>query len=91
MASFEHGRPVNDGQINCYSDGSKLQDDHTGAGLLIQEQNDTVVEKSYYLGTHPTVFQSEVYAICKVAEILIEEGKYGKNIVLNVDSRAAIF
>ena len=90
-ASFGHGIPHDDAQINIYTDGSKVTDGHTGAGLVIKHgQENELVQQHFYLGTHTTVFQGEVYAIYKALQLLSADKYHGQTVVINSDSRAAL-
>ena len=64
---------------------------HTGAGLVIKHgQENELVQQHFYLGTHTTVFQGEVYAIYKVLQLLSADKYHGQTVVINSDSRAAM-
>ena len=69
-----------------YTNGSK-GDEWTGAGLY-----DSALRRGLAIppGRFPTVFQMEVFAILRCAEILRKEGKVGKCITICCDSQAAI-
>lgn len=72
--------------IEVFTDGSKM-DTGTGSGVFV---NSLSVEKFYKLGDENSVFQAEVLAISKAAEILINRDIRNKSITIFVDSQAAI-
>ena len=83
---------VNDYEVVCYTDGSKIND-NTGAGVVIkggprQEHLDHC--ESFHLGRNSTVFQAEVFAVSKTAEILLDKGLSRHRILINCDSKSAI-
>ena len=41
--------------INCHTDGSKLDNDKTGAGVLMNNSQNDTAEEDIYLGTNVTV------------------------------------
>jgi ribonuclease HI len=49
--------------INVYTDGSKMENDHTGAGWAVTYLDYSIAEEFNYLGTQSSVFQAEVFAI----------------------------
>ena len=49
--------------INCHTDGSKLYDDKTGAGLLINNSQHDIAEEGIHIGTNATVVQAEVFTV----------------------------
>ena len=49
--------------INCHIDGSKLDDNRTGAGVLIDYSHDEIAKEAIHLGIKATVFQAEVFAV----------------------------
>ena len=85
--SSKHRRPA---QVNVYTDGSKLEG-QTGAGISIRKGGREILAEWCRLPDEATVFQAEVKAISRAAEILqghrAEDAKYIK---IFVDSQAAI-
>ena len=73
-----------------YTDGSKLHDNNTGAGIHISFNQTNIKEESIHLGMHATVFQAEIFAIGRAAEHILQSNVCGKHIILNCDSQAAI-
>jgi ribonuclease HI len=69
------------GGLVFFTDGS-LCEGGSGAGVLN-------VRESYALGSHATVFQSEVYAILPCSEYCISEGIVNRVVSICSDSRAA--
>ena len=81
--------PADDNVINCYTDGSKIEDD-VGAAVYITHNKETVHEESTHLGKNSTVFQAETYAVGQAASLLLQAGTTNQNIVINCDSQSAI-
>jgi hypothetical protein len=71
--------------IVFFSDGS-LCEGSAGSGVFSDVLN---VRESYALGSHATVFQSEVYAILAISEYCISEG-INRVVSICSDSRAAL-
>jgi ribonuclease HI len=87
------GKCQNDSAVtNIYTDGSKMNDHHTGCGWAITH-GDAVIHSDYkYLGTESTVFQSEVVAI-NLALCWIKENRHKpglKTFNIYSDSKSAI-
>ena len=81
-----------DFDVVCYTDGSKIND-HTGAGVVIKggpSWSHLDHCESFHLGLHSTVFQAEVFAVAKTAEILQEHALSNTKILINCDSKSAI-
>lgn len=76
--------------IISYTDGSKLPDNNTGAGIYISCNQETTTEESIHLGMNATVFQAEIFAIGRAAEHITQSNVCGKQIIINCDSQAAI-
>jgi hypothetical protein len=72
--------------IVFFSDGS-LCEGSAGSGVFSDVLN---VRESYALGSHATVFQSEVYAILAISEYCISEGIVNRVVSICSDSRAAL-
>lgn len=66
-SDWESGLPPAEADVTIYTDGSKTNDG-TGAGVYSE---DLRCETFQNLGTHATVFQSEVVAICEGSRELI--------------------
>ena len=64
------------GDITCFTDSSKLDDNNTGVGIVIRTNNDTTIEESVHLGLRATVFQAEVFAVRRAASHLIQSGMW---------------
>eukprot|EP00116_Pleurobrachia_bachei_P001378 sb/3461640/ len=77
-------------KIQCYTDGSKNEEDKTGSGIYIMRKGDELAKDSYNLPDTATVFQAEVIAITEAANKMIEEGLKQEEINIWVDSQAAI-
>ena len=76
--------------IICYTDGTKLPDNNTGAGIHVRCNQSTTTEESVHLGMNATVFQAEIFAIGRAAEHITNSNTNGKHIIINCDSQAAI-
>ena len=76
--------------INCHTDGYKLDDNRTGAGVLINYSHNDIAEEAIHLGNNATVFQAEVFAVGRTASHLIFAETKNKSFVINCDSQAAI-
>ena len=83
---------LNDADVACYTDGSKLirtnndADNLSGAGYHIPGLSDG----SKALGSHVTVFQAEGLAISEAICCLVDSNVRGKRIAIYSDSQAAI-
>ena len=87
---------LNRNTVKVYTDGSKL-DGRVGAGFCAEYPNDSPKQAFFHLGIYSTVFQAEVLAMAKtevvkveVAKNLLLEKMQNQNIVVLVDSQAAI-
>ena len=76
--------------IISYTDGSKLSDTITGAGILIKCKTSIMKEESIHLGLNGTAFQAEIFAVGRAAEHLSQFNVSGRNIIINCDSHADI-
>ena len=81
--------PAEEGRINCYTDGSKIEED-VGAAVYITQNDITLSEEPYYLGKNSTVFQAETFAVYQTATILLEAGTTNQKIIINCDSQSTI-
>ena len=76
--------------IRCYTDGSKLNG-RAGASFYIEYPSGSHSDQSFFhLGRYSTVFQAEVFAIAEVAKKLTMEKTLNEEIIILVDSQAAI-
>ena len=83
-------RPRQLSQYNVFTDGSKM-DDRTGAGLVLYKGNREISQEWYRLNDGSTVFQAEVAAIARAAEVLADMNVSNMRFVKHfVDSQAAI-
>lgn len=75
-------------EINIYTDGSKLEDERTGAALLIQTQSHEISNK---FKLHPTcsVFQAELFSISQALNWLHSHPQPG-NATIFSDSMSAL-
>ena len=89
----EFKEPIGDDyDIVCYTDGSNIND-RTGAGVVIRggpHQEHLNHCESFHLGQNSTVFQAEVFAVSKTAEILLDRAPNCNKILINCDSKSAI-
>ena len=77
-------------QYNVYTDGSKL-DGQTGSGLVVYKGREEIAQDWYRLPNAATVFQAEITAISRAAEVLLTTRTDGmKFIKIFIDSQAAI-
>ena len=86
---YKEVEPINY-NINCHTDGSKLDDNRTGAGVLINYSHIDSAEEAVHLGNSATVFLAEVFAVGRTASHLIFAETNNKSVVINCDSQAAI-
>ena len=75
----------------CFTDGSRCEAEnsctlYTGAGIYCEMAS---LEECIFLGANATVFQAEVFAIYKCAELLTLTAN-PVNVIINTDSQAAI-
>ena len=70
-------------------DGSKL-DGRVGAGFYAEYPSNSPKQAFFHLEIYSTVFQAEVFAISEMAKNLLWEKMHNRNIVVLVDSQAAI-
>ena len=89
VEDYKEVEPINY-NINCHTDGSKLDDNRTGAGVLINYSHIDSAEEAIHLGNSATVFQAEVFAVGRTASHLIFAETNNKSVVINCDSQAAI-
>ena len=87
---YKEVEPINF-NINCHTDGRKLDGNRTGAGVLINYSHNDTAEEAIHLGKNATVFQVEVFAVGRTAyhDLIFAETK-NKSVVINCDSQAAI-
>ena len=86
---YKEVEPINL-NINCHTDGSKLDDYRTGAGVIINYSHNDIAKEAIHLGNNATVFQAEVFAVGRTASHLIFAETKNKSVVINCDSQAAI-
>lgn len=86
---WEQGNYPLDGPstTNLFTDGS-LTEEGAGAGVYTSDPADN--QLSFSLGSYCTVFQAEVFALMKAAELMIGSGRSGGSINLYSDSQAAL-
>ena len=63
---YKEVEPINF-NINCHTDGSKLDDNRTGAGVIINYSHNDIAEEAIHLGNNATVFQAKVFAVGRTA------------------------
>ena len=59
---YKEVEPINY-NINGHTDGSKHDDNRTGAGVLINNSHNDITEEAIHLGNNATVFQAEVLSL----------------------------
>ena len=52
---YKEVEPINH-NINCHTDGSKLDNNRTGAGVLINNSPNDIADEAIHLGNNATVF-----------------------------------
>nr|AMS38355.1 hypothetical protein [Bactrocera tryoni] len=72
--------------LNIYTDGSKM-DDGVGAGIYCPELG---IRQPFKLPDHCSIFQAEVFAIAKAAELASNAPAGNSRVNIYVDSQAAI-
>ena len=83
----KHRQPT---QYNVYTDGSKI-DGQTGSGLAVYKNNKEIGGEYYRLPDDCTVFQAEVTAVTKAAELLTRlRDSTMKYVKIFIDSQATI-
>ena len=75
--------------VKGYADVSQL-DGRVGAGFYAENPNNSPKQAFFHLGIHSTAFLAKVLAIPEVAKDLLWEKMHNQNIVVLVDSQAAI-
>ena len=80
---------LNQNTVKVYTDGSKL-DGRVGADFYAEYPNNSPKEAFFHFGLYSTEFQAEVSAISEMAKNLLWEKMHNQNIVVLVDSQAAI-
>jgi hypothetical protein len=77
-------------QIVAYTDGSKGEFGHSGAGFVVYEGNKELVRFGEYRGKVSTVFQTEVYALGEAIKFMLNLPLTNKQMWLASDSQSAI-
>jgi ribonuclease HI len=75
--------------IQCYTDGSKLEE-KVGAGFVIYQNNTIIKEEALHLGAYSTVFQAETTAVLAAASYLLDTELKDKEITILCDSQATL-
>ena len=70
------------------SNGSKLDGNRTGAGVIINYSHNDIAEEAIHLDNNATVFQTELFAVGRTASHLIFAETKNKSVVINCDSQA---
>ncbi len=83
----QNGTPFQ-GPVLCYTAGSK-REDCAGSGLHIKIHNQLVAQEAVPLGRVPTLFQAEIIAIMRAAEMLLQYSNQGQ-IIIHTTSKAAV-
>ena len=82
----EHHPALAGSHLVFYTDGSRMGSS-TGYGVFSRSPRTEICGS---LGTHCTVFQAEIYAICICAMTGLEKGYFNKHILILSDSQAAL-
>ncbi|XP_055856174.1 uncharacterized protein LOC129919340 [Episyrphus balteatus] len=83
---WDHNSLISKQGIPFYTDGSKMESG-TGAGVFCKPLN---IRESFRLPDDCSVFQAEIFAIEKAAELVLKEKLISSEITFFVDSQAAI-
>ena len=75
--------------VISYTDGSVFKN-KTGCGVHTVHGNRVIYNGNFYLGNTTTVFQAEVTAIKKSAQMLLDRGWENKSITFYSDSQASL-
>ena len=73
--------------LKIYTDGSKLENGHTGAAFAIPTHKLT---RSFYLGISFSIFTAELIGILQALKFIKESSLTQMNILLCVDSKSAL-
>jgi ribonuclease HI len=80
--------------LNIYTDGSKMEDGHTGSGFCITKGDQVLFQKSLYMGKKCSVYQAEVQAIIEACHVILSDDKFSASQLPDIhffsDSRSAI-
>ena len=76
------------GDVTCFTDGS-LANHRAGAGIHVII-GDEVIDRSFSLGKHVTVFQSEVFAVLQCCYLLMDKQLRGLSVNIFIDSQVCI-
>ena len=90
--SFLDGSVNNDGYVQIYTDGSKAEDNASGAGYAVMMGSRVVTTEKYFLGYDTSVFQCEVFALKKAAEYIVQNQMEleDEEVIIYTDSQAAL-
>ena len=81
--------PLNVSTVNCFTDGSKIEEGSTGEGYIVKSFQLQAQEYAYP-GTHAMVFQAEIIAINMTCLTLLDNSMTGKQIDHYIDSQSTI-
>ena len=73
--------------LQIYTDGSKLDNDESGAAFYIPKLN---ISKIFHTGENFSIFSAELIGILQALKYIDEHNIDNKNVLLCVDSKAAI-
>ena len=82
-------RVLNQNTVKVYTDCSKLGG-RVGAGFYAEYPKNSPKQAFFHLGIYSTVLQAAVLAISEIAKNLLREKMHNQNIIVLVDSQAAI-
>ncbi|KAJ8912793.1 hypothetical protein NQ315_002550 [Exocentrus adspersus] len=83
----QEGNMFPPGSLVCYTDGSRMRDEYSGAGIYLENSG---AQQSYSLGSYATVFQAEVFAILMTAHREDVRNCAEERIFICSDSQAAL-
>jgi len=78
---------LEESNITCFTDGSKVEDEGSGAGVYSPQMK---IEESYCLGGLATVPQTETFAVIMCCKKLLEFQVKNQKILVCSDSRATL-
>ena len=68
----KRGIPQHGDGTEIYTDGSKLEDEACGTGMTVVKNRQVIADGSWYLGTVPSVYQSELYGLKQAAKWILD-------------------
>ena len=88
--SLKEDTPYLGGDVDIFTDGSKIGEGSTGFGVVIKYKDKDTLKESGNLGLRATVFQGEIFAVSRAAQLLIDDNTQDRVIKMFVDSQPAL-